>query len=264
MQFRRVDDIVLYARQDGDLNATPIVFVNALGTDMRLWSRLCRYLSERLRLVRYDQRGHGLSGLGTPPYDVTLFGHDLAGLLDQLDTGPAIICGVSLGGMVAISLAERRPDLVRGLVLMDTAAKIGTAEIWQARRDAVLQGGIEAIADAVMERWFPAAFRTREADEIEGWRTMLTRTPKLGYLGAMTAVADADLTAAAARLHVPSLCLAGEHDGSTPPAEVAALAATIPNADFSLIHDAGHLPCIDQPAAVAAAILAFAEANGWA
>lgn len=264
MRFVQVNGTTLHVQRDGDVGGTTLVFVNALGTDLRLWTRLGRYLTDRFAVVRYDQRGHGLSGIGTPPYTIDALADDLAGLLDQLDTGPVVVCGLSIGGMVAMGLAAARPDLVRGLVLMDTAPRIATAAIWQERQDTVASGGIDALADAVLERWFPADFRSRHPAELEGWRAMLTRTPEAGYLGCCAALAAADLTAAAAAIRVPTSCLVGEHDGSTPPEQVRALAAAIPGARFAIVRDAGHLPCIDQPGAVAAELLAFLERNGWA
>jgi 3-oxoadipate enol-lactonase len=261
MEFLSVNGITLHTRREGEGGAVPLVLVHALGTDLRLWARLLGYLGDRFRTIRYDQRGHGLSGIGQPPYTMEQLAHDLAALMDQLDTGPALVCGVSIGGQVALGLAAARPDLVRGLVLMDTAARIGTAALWQERIAVVEREGIEGLATATMERWFPPSFRDRQPAEIEGWRAMLTRTPAAGYRGACAALAGADLSAAAAAVQVPTLCLAGEHDGSTPPAVVQALAGSIPGAGFTVIEEAGHLPCIDQPAAVAAAILGFVEAH---
>ncbi len=261
MRFVRVDDLTLHAQRDGEVGATPLVFVNALGTDLRVWTRLSRYLSDRFYLVRYDQRGHGLSAVGMPPYTIDQLAADLAGVMDQLDTGPAVLCGLSLGGMVALQAAANRPDLVRGLVLMGTATRIGTPATWQVRHAAVEAGGIDAVAGQVLERWFPEAFRRAHPEEVEGWRAMLTRTPTAGYLACLRLLQHADLDAVVGQIKAPAVCISGEHDEVTPTAAVDALAARLPGATSTLIHDAGHLPCIDQPAAVAAAMLAFLEAN---
>ncbi|MFW5678822.1 MAG: 3-oxoadipate enol-lactonase [Pseudomonadota bacterium] len=264
MQFVSVDGVVLHARRSGDGGAVPLLLVHALGTDLRLWGRLLGYLGDGFNAIRYDQRGHGLSGIGQPPYTIDQLARDLAGLMDRLDTGPALVCGVSIGGQVALGLSAARPDLVRGLVLMDTAAQIGSPDLWQERIAVVEHDGVEGLATATMQRWFPPSFHDRHPADVEGMRAMLTRTPVSGYLGACAALAEADLRAAAAAVQVPTLCLVGEHDGSTTPAVVQALAETIPGAGFTVIAEAGHLPCIDQPAAVAAAVLGFVEANGLA
>ena len=261
MRFVRVEGLTLLAQREGEVGATPLVFVNALGTDLRVWTRLSRYLSDRFYLVRYDQRGHGLSGVGVPPYTLDQLAADLAGVMDQLDTGPAVLCGLSLGGLVALRAAARRPDLVRGLVLMDTATRIGTPATWQARHAAVEAGGIEAVANQVMERWFPEPFRRAHPEEVEGWHAMLTRTPVTGYLACMRVLQEADLEDVVDRIKAPAACLVGAHDEVTPPAVVEALAARLPDATCTHIRDAGHLPCVDQPAAVAAAMLTFVEAH---
>ena len=131
-------------------------------------------------------------------------------------------------GMIAQALARARPDLVRGLVLMDTAHKIGTAEMWNERIAAIRAGGIASIADAILARWFSPAFHRDQPAELAGWRNMLTRTPVEGYLGCCAAIRDADLTEAARGLAVPTLCMVGDQDGSTPPELVAELAGLVP------------------------------------
>ena len=264
MRFLSIDGVVLHARIEGDTGLPPVVLLHGLGTDLRVFNRLVRYLVDRLWLVRYDQRGHGLSGVASPPYRIDDLAADAAGLMDQLDTGPAVVCGVSLGGMVAIRLAVQRPDLVRGLVIMAATPRMGTARLWQERSDVVAAGGLAAIADGVLERWFPRSFHEAHPEEIEGWRAMLTRAPVEGYLGAAAAIRDADLTGDAGAIAVPTLCLVGEQDGVTPPEVVHRLAAAIPRGRIEVVPGAGHLPCVDQPAAVAAAMLGFLESEGLA
>jgi 3-oxoadipate enol-lactonase len=265
MAFRRVGGIVVHHDVAGDTRLPTLVLANSLGTDLRVWDALAPRLQGTFRLVRYDKRGHGLTD-GTPgPYAVEGLAGDLAGLMDALGTGPAIVCGLSIGGMIAQALAASRPDLVRGLVLMCTAHKIGTAEAWDQRIAAVRSPrGIDGIADAVLERWFGRAFREGRPEELAGWRNMLTRTPVEGYAGCCAAVRDAELTAAARGLRVPALCIAGEEDGATPPALVRELAGLVAGSRYVEVPGAGHLPCVQEPATVAGAIRRFAEEAGLA
>jgi 3-oxoadipate enol-lactonase len=262
MAFTRLRDIVVHHEISGPAGAPALVLANSLGTDLRVWNALAADLATRFRLIRYDKRGHGLSDATAGPYTITQLADDLAGLLDAHDVGNALVCGLSIGGMVAQALAASRPDLVRALVLMDTAHKIGTAELWQQRIAAVEQGGIASIADAILERWFTPTFRASRPDELAGWRNMLTRTPATGYAGCCAAIRDADLGDAARRLEVPTLCLVGDADGATPPALVRELAGLIPGARFAEIAGAGHIPCVEQPGAVARAMQGFFEENG--
>ena len=158
----------------------------------------------------YDKRGHGLSESGPDRSDMVDYADDLAALLDILGVGRATIVGLSIGGVIAQEFYRRRPERVAALVLCDTAAKVGTDASWDQRMAEVGRGGIEAIADFVLERWFTAAFRSERAAELAGMRAMLTRTPKQGYLAACGALKRADLRPYAERIQAPTLCLVGE------------------------------------------------------
>lgn len=261
MAFDRLGDIVVHHRQTGPVDAPLLVFVNSLGTDLRVWDDLLPRFADRFSCVRYDKRGHGLSDATPGPYSMDELAEDLAHVLDARGAQGALVCGLSIGGMIAQALTRARPDLVRGLVLMDTAHKIGTAAMWSERIDAIRAGGIGSIADAILGRWFSASFHRDRPDELAGWRNMLTRTPLEGYLACCAAIRDADLTAAARAIAVPTLCMVGDQDGSTPPELVAELAQLIPDGQLATIAGAGHLPCVEQPDMVAAAILDFLAEN---
>ena len=248
--------IVLHYADDGPKEAPTLVFSNSLGTDFRIWDRVTALLPEGLRLIRYDNRGHGLSTCTEPPYRIDDHAADLAGLLDELQVREAVVVGLSVGGMIGQKLAGSRPDLVTGLVLCDTAHKIGPPEMWQARIDAVRNGGIVSLADAILERWFSPDFRASYPEELEVWRSMLCRTPADGYVGTAEAIRDADLTEIARALKIPTICVVGSEDGATTPALVKATAELI-GADFIEIKGPGHLPCIEAPNEMAEIITAF-------
>lgn len=259
MAFDRLGDIVVHHAQDGPGDAPSLVFVNSLGTDLRVWDTLLPNFTGRFHCIRYDKRGHGLTDATAGPYAMGGLAADLARLLDARGVGKTVVCGLSIGGMIAQALAATRPDLVRGLVLMDTAHRIGTAVMWNERMAAIREAGIGGIADPILVRWFSPAFHRDRATELAGWRNMLTRTPVEGYLGCCAAVRDADLTDAARGISVPALCLVGDQDGSTPPEVVGELSRLVPNSRLVTIEGAGHLPCVEQPEAVAAAMLAFLD-----
>lgn len=258
LRFIRAGDIVLHYAAEGPDDTPALVFANSLGTDLRIWNAVAARLSG-FRIVRYDKRGHGLSTVSPAPYRMDDHVDDLVGLLDALDIDSAIVCGISVGGMIAQGLAARQPDRVRALILCDTAAKIGTADMWDARIDSIRQGGIEALADAIMERWLSPEFRAQRPEATEGWRNMLVRTPVDGYNGTCAAIRDADLTEQASGIGVPTLAICGSEDGATPPDLVRATAALIPSARFELIDGAGHLPCIECPDRMAELIEGFME-----
>jgi len=257
----KVDGVALHYRLEGPEGAPVLVFSNSLGTDFRVWDRLLPHLPNGLRILRYDKRGHGLSDCPPGPWGMDDHVADLAGLMDALVLRDAAVCGLSVGGMIAQGLAAKRPDLVRLLILSDTAAKIGTHEMWDQRLDAARQGGIAALADATMERWFTAAFRV-EAPDYPLWRNMLLRSPLDGYVDTGVAIRNADLRASTARLRLPCLAVAGSEDGSTPPEMVSETAALIPGSQFEVIHGAGHIPGVEKAETLGRLITAFLKENG--
>lgn len=258
MQFATINGTTLHYRTDGDAGDRPLVaFVNSLGTDFRIWDDVVSRLADDFALLRYDMRGHGLSGIGEPPYTIADHAADLAALLAHVGADDVIVCGISAGGQIALSLAARRPQLVRGLVLCDTAHRIGDRTFWNARIAAIEQAGIGSIAGAILGRWFAPSFAAERPAQLAGFRAMLCRQPADGYVGTAIAVRDCDLTDIARRIGCPTLCLVGEHDLSTPPALVRSLAALIPGAGYEIIAGAGHLPCVECPTALAEHIRAF-------
>lgn len=255
MEFLKLDDVALHYRIDGDPEGPPVVFANSLGTDFHLWDPVLPYLPKGLRIIRYDKRGHGLSGCPDAPYTMGALIRDAEQLLDHLEVKDCLFVGLSIGGMIAQGLAIKRLDLIRTLVLSNTAAKIGTRALWADRIEAVRKGGIESVADAVMERWFSAAFRN--TPEIGLWRNMLVRQPDEGYIGCSAAISHTDFYTATAGLRLPTLGIAGSEDGSTPPDLVRETVDLIPGSEFHLVRNAGHLPCVEQPEEFARVLTEF-------
>lgn len=262
MDMLRLPDVTLHYAATGPADAPALVLANSLGTDFRLWDRVMPLLPEGLRVIRYDKRGHGLSSCPEGPWGMGDLVADAAALLDALGVRECLFVGLSIGGMIAQGLAAERPDLVRAMVLSNTAARIGNAAMWEDRIATIRTGGIEALADPVMERWFSRRFREAHPAEIEGWRTMLVRTPEAGYVGCCAAIAETELHESTAGLRLPTLAIAGGEDGSTPPDLVRETADLIPGARFALIRGAGHLPCVEAPETFAAHLRDFIEATG--
>lgn len=260
MQIFDTGDVRLHYRVDGPEDGAPVVFSNSLGTDMRLWDPILPLLPKGLRIIRYDKRGHGLSSCPTGPYSMGALVTDVERLMDLLGVRDSVFVGLSIGGMTAQGLAVKRLDLVRAVVLSNTGLKIGTPDMWDERIAAVKSGGIEALADGVMERWFSAAFRAMP--ELEVWRNMLVRTEDEGYAGCSAAISGTDFKATTATLRLPALGIAGSEDGSTPPDLVREMMDLIPGSKFHLIRQAGHLPCVEQPEEYAETLVKFFKEVG--
>jgi 3-oxoadipate enol-lactonase len=258
VQFAFLNGAAIHYQTIGAPAGKPtIVFANALGTDFRIWRDVIVRLAGDFAIVTYDKRGHGLSDVGESPYTMDDHVSDLEALLDHLNLKQAIICGLSVGGVIAQGLYARRKDLVRALILCDTAPKIGDEDGWNERIRTVEEQGIAALADGVLERWFTPGFRRADNADFAGYRNMLTRTPVAGYAGTCAALRDIDYTREAGLIGVPTLCVVGDQDGSTPPDLVLAMAKAIPAANYEVIADAGHLPCVEQPEALVAVMRAF-------
>ena len=253
-------DVALHYTDTGPRDAPALVFANSLGTDLRLWDGVLPHLPAGLRLIRYDKRGHGLSTCPPAPYAMGALVHDAERLLDALGVRDCVFVGLSIGGMIAQGLAAKRLDLVRGVVLSNTAPKIGTRAMWEERIATVEDGGPGALSEAVMARWFSRPFR--ESAAATPWRRMVEVTPAAGYAGCAAAIAGTDFYTTTAALRLPALAIGGSEDGSTPPDLVRELAELIPGARFELIRGAGHLPCVEQPAAYAALLARFLDEIG--
>jgi len=258
MQFANVDGVNLHYQVISAADDKPtIVFSNSLGTDFRIWRDvIIRFVGEA-SIVMYDKRGHGLSDTGKTPYKIDDHVNDLAGLLDHLGISDAVICGLSVGGLIAQGLNFLRPDLVKAMVLCDTAAKIGDDETWNSRIEVIENDGLAATADATMQRWFSPAFHNERAADLQGYINMLVRQPADGYIATSIAIRDADLRGAAPQTTTPTICIVGEYDGATPPPVVLELAKSIPDARYEVIKGAGHLPCVEQPEMLSEIIKAF-------
>ena len=248
MQFASINDIVVHYDFQRVTGEKPVlVFINSLGTDFRIWNEVRMRLNNDASTLVYDKRGHGLSDIGNTPYTIELLASDLIDLLDRLSIKRTIICGLSVGGLIAQGVYAARPDLVTGLILSNTAHKIGTAEMWNARIAAIQQDGLASILDATMPRWFTPVYRRPDNPAYRAYCNMFVRQPLDGYAATCAALREADLTEVAKNVSVPTLCLVGDQDGSTPPTLVRELASLIPEADFAEIAASGHIPCIEQP-----------------
>lgn len=261
-RFAAVHSRIIHHRLEGQfttamITGMPLVFINSLGSDLRIWDGVIPHFAENFPLIRYDKRGHGLSDCPPGPYTLRDYTTDLAGLLTVLEVPSAILIGVSIGGMIALDFAHQYPNRVHALVLCNTGARIGTADTWTERSTIVRQEGLEPLAPMILGRWFSRSFSTVQPAAYRGYYHMLTRTPTEGYAATCEALRDADLRAVVKDIHAPTLVLCGDEDMATPPALGQELAAALPNAHFQLIYQAGHLPSIEQPQAVAVAMKQF-------
>ncbi|RVV97293.1 3-oxoadipate enol-lactonase [Mesobaculum littorinae] len=260
MLMADIGGLHLHYRDDGDPEGRPVVFANSLGTDLRLWDAMLPHLPRGLRLIRYDKRGHGLSDAPQGPYSMGALVSDVEKLLDHLNVRDCVFVGLSIGGQIAQGLAAKRLDLVRAMVLSNTAAKIGTRDMWSDRIAKIEAGGIAALSDAILERWFAAPFRATPA--FRAWENMLLRQPAHGYAGCCAAISGTDFLASTAGLTLPTLAIAGSEDGSTPPDLVRETADLVQGSRFEIIRGTGHLPAAEKPQDYARLLTSFLREVG--
>jgi len=245
---------------EGAADAPVLVLSNSLGTDRAMWDPQMAALRARFRVLRYDTRGHGASGVPAQPYLVDRLGRDVLALLDGCGIARAHFCGLSMGGMTGMWLGREAPARLDRLVLCNTAARIGPPEVWDKRVETVRASGMEAIVPGVIERWFTAPFRAREPAAVARIVAMLRATPPAGYVAACLAIRDMDQRAQLAAIRAPTLVIAGESDLATPAADGRFAAEQIPGARFVALA-AAHLSNIEAAAEFTAALLGFLDAT---
>jgi 3-oxoadipate enol-lactonase len=238
-----------------------LVLVHSLGTDLTLWKDVVPALAVRNRILRCDLRGHGASSVPSGPYTIADLSHDLLELLELLKVDRCNLCGLSIGGQVAMWLGVEAPQRFNKLIMANTAARIGTVEGWNERIVRVSAEGFNSLADEAMGRGFTALFRQSSASRVAEMRDVLTATPREGYIGCCVALRDSDLTASLPLIGVPVLVISGTHDPVTTTAEGRALAAAITRASYVELN-AAHLSAVEQSAAFSSEVLAFLNSEG--
>lgn len=255
---------------DGDLNyllegpagAPVLVLSNSLGTDLHMWDAQVPAFTRHFQVLRYDTRGHGQSLVSEGPYRIEQLGRDVLALLEALDIPKAHFCGLSMGGLIGQWLAINAPERIQRLVLCNTAAKIGTPEVWNPRIDAVLTGGAQAMADlrdASISRWFTPDFAEAQPEKVEAIVGMLARTSPQGYAANCAAVRDADFREQLAVIQAPTLVVCGSGDPVTTPEHGRFMQAHIAGAEL-VEFPAAHLSNVQAGEAFSQRVLAFLSA----
>jgi 3-oxoadipate enol-lactonase len=244
MNFIEVNGVRLHYRIDGRGDLPVLVLSNSLGTDLSMWNPQIEVLTQHFQVLRYDTRGHGASEVPPGPYTIEQLGQDVVGLLAALGIERAHFAGVSMGGMTGMWLALNAPERLRKLALCNTAAFIGPREIWDNRITAARNGGMEAIAEGVLTRWFRAPYMVQGLKELEEVRKVLLATSSEGYIANCAAVRDMDQRDTVKHIDVPTLVISGSGDLATPPRDGQYLAEQIQGARYVELEGA-HLSNIE-------------------
>ncbi|TAN24186.1 MAG: alpha/beta fold hydrolase [Actinomycetota bacterium] len=253
----RIGSIELNYVVDGDPNLPWLIFSNSVATDTSLWSEQIPPLSSRFHCLRYDHRGHGLSDATNGKYSIEMLSEDLLALMDSLRIAKASLVGISMGGMTVLTLAKRHPERIDKLVVCDCgpAASPASARQWLDRIDLVSAGGMDAIVDETIGRWFTKETLAANSPIVEKVSRMIRSTSVSGFRGSANALSTFDLRPDLANLKVPTLFIAGEQDAVVGGTRV--LSETVPNSKFVAIPNAGHLCNLENPVDFVSALTEF-------
>jgi 3-oxoadipate enol-lactonase len=256
MPFATLPNATIHYELSGDASNPSLMLSNSLGSDLSMWDAQAAVFAQKFHLLRYDMRGHGKSSSPAPPYSVSQLADDLLALADSVGFTRFHLCGLSVGGMIGMQLALHSPERLNKLVLCNTAAKLGTHEMWNARIDTVQNEGMSAVAKLTPARWFTPAFQKSNPERVADSLRVLEALDRNGYIGGCSAVRDFDLRAEIAGITVPTLVISGTHDPAATPADGRYLAENIPGARYVELNTS-HISSIEDPTGLNAAVLSF-------
>ena len=257
MPFVTVNQTRLFYRLQGAAELPVIVLSHSIGTDHSMWDLQAADLLSHFRVLRFDTRGHGASDVPAGEYSLETLGRDVLGLLDALGFSKISFCGLSMGGAIGQWLAVHAPERLSTLVLANTSPRLGSVQMWSDRISAVQKGGMAAIGEMAMGRFFSPETLARPNAQVENVRSVLLGTSPVGYTGCCAALRDFDGRAALGKIQVPTLVISGGRDVSTPWAGNSELLAQGIAGASSLRLPAAHLSNLERPKSFTAALFGF-------
>jgi 3-oxoadipate enol-lactonase len=253
----KANGISINYRVDGPDGAPWLVFSNSLATSLAMWDEQAAALQDQFRVLRYDQRGHGLTDApaGRYPFDTLLA--DVLGLLDALSIETAHFAGLSMGGATALGLAERHPERFDRIVVCDSPCQSTPqgSQQWEERIAIAQQKGMNALVEPTVSRWFPPDIYAKNPPHIDKVRGMIRATPVDGFIGCAAALAAHDYASAVATVKRPVLFLVGEKDAPAP--AMRKLNEKLPGSRYVEMPGAGHICNMDRPAEFTRAVREF-------
>jgi len=251
------DGVRIVYRIDGPADRPALILSNSIGTNLHMWDRQVPELSQHFRVIRYDFRGHGGSDVAPGGYSDARLSRDVIELMDQLGIERAHFLGLSLGGFVGQWLAIHKPERIDRLILSNTAAHLGPAELFDRSITGVLAApDMKATAETFIANWFPKAMVAENGPIIEEFRSMLLGNPQQGIAGSWAAVRDADMRRTIALITAPTLVIGGQFDMVTSVDMSREIASTIPGAKLKIL-PAVHLSNVEYPKEFTEEVLAF-------
>ena len=258
MPVADINGTQIHYRWDGPEQGPVLMLSNSLASNLHMWdAQMDALLGAGYRVLRYDSRGMGRSAAPTGPYTIEMLAEDAVALLDHLGLDRVKFCGLSKGGMVGQRLGVAHADRVECLVLCDTAASMAAPGLWEERIEAARSGGMAAVVDATVERWFTPAGRERLAPQVSEVRDMILATPVEGFAGCCQAIAAMDQREDIRAITVPTLVIVGEDDPGTPVSAAELIHANITGSKLVVLPEAAHFANVEQADRFNGALLGF-------
>ena len=236
----------IHVEVEGPENKPALMLSNSLGATLHMWDPQVAALTEHFRLVRYDRRGHGKSGVPAGPYNMEMLGRDVLAILDALKIEKIHWCGLSMGGMVGMWLGANAPERINKLILSNTSAYMGAKDVWNDRIKTVREKGLGAIVGGTMERWFTQDFRDHEPAKVKWISDMFLSTKPEGFIACAEAVRDMDHREIIKSITAPTMIIAGRHDPGTTVEAAEFIRSRIPRASMTVL-DAAHIANVELP-----------------
>jgi 3-oxoadipate enol-lactonase len=252
------DGCAIYVEVTGKAGAPALMLSNSLGTNLHMWDDQATEFARHFRLVRYDRRGHGNSGVPNGPYSMERLGRDVTAVLDSLGIEKTNWCGLSMGGMVGQWLGAHAPTRIDKLILSNTSAYYADKSGWNDRIRFLAAHGLEKLAPTMMGRWFTPEFVAAAPQTIARMTQMFLATKLPGYIGCCEAIRDMDFRDSNARIAAPTLVIVGARDPATPPAAGEAIQKSIPGARLASI-EAAHIANVERPQDYTKTVLNFLQ-----
>jgi 3-oxoadipate enol-lactonase len=222
----------------GTPDGQPIVFLGSLGSSTAMWDRQVAAFAPTHRCVLIDHPGHGASPPSQGPQSIAGLGADVLAALDRIGVGTAHFVGLSLGGIVSMSIASTDPARVGRLALLCTSARFDSPDPWIERAATVRADGTGVVAETVVDRWLSPVYAVAHPDEVAQFVSMISSTDAESYAGCCEAIAAADLHSALPAIEAATLVVAGTLDPATPPAYAETIVAGISASQLALVEAA--------------------------
>jgi len=258
-----IDGLKISFTDRGNTNGLPVIFMHGFPFDKTMWAPQIAAVGDNIRPITYDIRGHGQSDLGNGYFSIEFFVDDLIALLDYLELDQAVLCGLSMGGYIALRATERHPERITALVLCDTKSTADSDEARVGRAKSIqfmFTHGVDKFADTFAGAVFAPATIKQQPALVEQIKSTIRATDANAIAATLMALAArTDTTASLSQLNCPLLIIVGEQDALTPPSDSEAMLAAAPGATLALIPDAAHLSNLENPEDFNQALLGFLD-----